>query len=67
MENPSARHHYLVAGVDLDTAEARAKGLSHIAKDFLTVGKLPAPDTSGFPTYFLLYHAIEAALKVLPR
>jgi len=63
MENPSARHHYLVAGADLDTAEGRAKGLSHIAEDFLTVGKLPAPDTSGFPTYFLLYHAIEAALK----
>jgi hypothetical protein len=63
MENPSARVHYAVSGPDLDTAEGLAKGLSHIAKDFLTVGKLPAPDTSGFPTYFLLYHAIETALK----
>jgi hypothetical protein len=44
MENPSARHHYMVAGVDLGTDEARAKGLSHIAKEFLTFGKLSAPD-----------------------
>jgi hypothetical protein len=63
MENPSARVHYAVCRPDLDTAEGRAEGLLYIAKEFLTVGKLPAPDTSGFAKYFLLYHAIETALK----
>src|SRR6266566_3442988 len=63
MKNPSARVHYAVCRSDLDTAEGRAQGLLCIAKEFLALGRLPAPGTSGFGKYFLLYHAIEAALK----
>jgi hypothetical protein len=63
MKNPKARVHFAVCGPDLDTPEGRADGLRNIAKQFLTAGNLLPGDTCGWPKYFLLYHAIETALK----
>jgi hypothetical protein len=63
MKNPHARVHYAVCRPDLDTPVGRAEGLLCIAKEFLNVGKLASADTSTFARYFLLYHAIETALK----
>jgi hypothetical protein len=62
MENPKARVHYAVCGLDPDDPRDRADGLLHLARQFLTVGK-SSPDTCDFAKYFNVYHAIEAALK----
>jgi hypothetical protein len=62
VKNPKARVLFAVAGLDPDTPEGRAAGLLHIAKEFLSVGNL-ASDTYSFAKYFLVYHAIETALK----
>ena len=63
MKNPKARVHFAVCRSDLDTPGARAEGLLNIANQYLTAGTLVPANTCGWPKYFLLYHAVEAALK----
>jgi hypothetical protein len=63
MKNPKARVHFAVCRSDLDTPGARAEGLLNIANQCLTAGTSVPANTCGWPKYFLLYHAVEAALK----